>query len=86
MIDGLTKIRPVSQHGKKMDQRREVLNEAEQYFKVKRGTLHRGESVILIDDVRTSGYTASACAKILKAAGVGKVYLLVLGRDVGYEL
>ena len=86
MIEVLTKIKPVSQHGRTRDQRKEVLNNAEQYFEVKNNSLGTGDSVILIDDVRTSGYTASACAKVLKAAGAGNVYLLVLGRDVGNGL
>ena len=85
-IRALIKLKPYTQHGKNRAGRKLVLDEAEQYFKVAMRELHRGDNIILVDDVRTSGYTASACAKVLKAANMGKVYLLVLGRDVGHEL
>ncbi len=37
----------------------------------------KGETVILVDDVMTTGFTLSEAAKILKKAGVRKVYCLV---------
>ena len=42
------------------------------------GPAGRYRSVIVIDDIYTTGSTASACAKALKAAGVRKVYNAVL--------
>ena len=36
------------------------------------------EQVVLLDDVITTGSTVTACAEVLKAAGVGKVYALSL--------
>ena len=36
------------------------------------------ERVILVDDIYTTGSTAEACARALKAAGAKKVYVLAL--------
>ena len=41
----------------------------------------KGESVILIDDVVTTGSTMSACAAALKSAGAGSVWGLALARQ-----
>ena len=49
-------------------------------FEVKRPNLIKGEKILLVDDVFTSGATASACAKVLKKAGAEKVYVLTLAR------
>ncbi len=42
------------------------------------GPVRKYRSVILIDDIYTTGSTAGACAKQLKAAGIQKVYSAVL--------
>jgi ComF family protein len=42
----------------------------------------RGRRIILVDDVFTSGATASACAKALKRAGAGSVEVLCWARVV----
>ena len=41
------------------------------------------ESVILVDDIYTTGSTANACTRVLLASGISRVYLLTLaiGRD-----
>jgi predicted amidophosphoribosyltransferase len=41
-----------------------------------------GAPVVLIDDVRTTGATLDACARVLKAAGVGEVRALTAARVV----
>lgn len=42
-----------------------------------------GRSVVLVDDVHTSGATASACARILKKGGAARVTLLCWARVLG---
>ena len=41
---------------------------------------HRGQSIILIDDVLTSGSTASYCAKALMKSGAARVDVFTLAR------
>jgi predicted amidophosphoribosyltransferase len=41
-----------------------------------------GKNIIIIDDVVTTGSTASKCAKLLKEAGAKKINVLVAGRTV----
>jgi ComF family protein len=40
----------------------------------------RGASVLLVDDVRTTGATLEACARVLKAEGVREVFALTAAR------
>lgn len=49
-------------------------------FKVRRKNLIEGKNILLVDDVFTSGATASNCAKTLKKRGAKKVYALTLAR------
>ena len=51
-------------------------------FEISRPKLVNGANVLLIDDVFTSGATASQCAKVLKKAGAKKVSVLTLARAV----
>ena len=44
-----------------------------------RDALH-GETVLLIDDVRTTGTTVAQCRRTLMEAGAGRVYVLTLAR------
>lgn len=49
-------------------------------FSVKNPQKLHGKSVVLIDDVETTGSTLNECAKVLKKAGVSKIYALTLAR------
>lgn len=40
----------------------------------------RGKRIVLVDDVMTTGSTATACARALKAAGAARVVLLTVAR------
>ncbi|HEX6184991.1 MAG TPA: double zinc ribbon domain-containing protein [Pyrinomonadaceae bacterium] len=49
-------------------------------FAVVRPRLVSGERVLLVDDVFTTGATASACARVLLAAGAREVFVLTAAR------
>lgn len=52
----------------------------EQGFALRPGADIKGRSVILVDDVMTTGATAEACAKVLRRAGASRVELLAFAR------
>lgn len=82
VVKAIKKIEPYYQHRKSQEERRQIVTHAEEYFEVADGLVSRGDNIILIDDVRTTGSTGSACAKVIRKAKVGKIYLLVLGITV----
>lgn len=51
-------------------------------FQVLRPKLIDGKNILLVDDVLTSGATASACAKVLKKSGALRVNVFTVGRAV----
>jgi predicted amidophosphoribosyltransferase len=67
----------VPQTGLSLAARRENVQGA---FAVARPGRIRGRTVVLIDDVMTTGATLSACALSLKRAGAGRVLALTLAR------
>jgi ComF family protein len=67
----------VSQAGLTSAKRRANVSGA---FRAKRRSPLDGRSVLLIDDVMTTGATAASCARALKRAGARQVTLLTLAR------
>ena len=51
-------------------------------FEVKRAEFIKNQTILLVDDVYTSGATVSSCAEVLKKAGASKVYVLTIARAV----
>lgn len=51
-------------------------------FEVKRPKMIDGQHILLVDDILTSGATASYCAKALKKNGAASVNVLTLARAV----
>ena len=51
-------------------------------FSVKRPELLKSKNLLLIDDILTTGQTASECARILKEAGASSVTVLAMARGV----
>lgn len=77
----LARVSHSERHRAGMDRRarRESIRAA---FAVTRPRLVRGESILLIDDVFTTGATASACARALLDAGARSVFVLTAARTV----
>ncbi len=79
-IDNIFRIRQTpKQRGLDYFQRKSNIEEA---FKVKDCLSISGKSLLLVDDVWTTGSTLSEVSRILKNSGVFKVYLLTLARKV----
>lgn len=75
-IDILVRNRATQQQvGLKADARRKNVRKA---FEVpfEKLALISGKTILLIDDVRTTGATLSACSEVLKKAGAARVYVL----------
>lgn len=65
--------------GMSLAQRRKTVAGA---FRVRGGTELRGRTVVLVDDVLTTGSTAESCAKALKKAGAARVELVSWARVI----
>jgi ComF family protein len=78
--DVLQRTRPtVSQIGLTRPQRRENIRGA---FRVAHPTKLSGRDILLVDDVMTTGTTASECARILRKAGAQRVWVATVARTL----
>ena len=68
-----------SQTGLTRHQRRENIRGA---FAVVRPSEIAGGNILLIDDVFTTGTTASECARVLRRAGASKIYVATVARTL----
>jgi len=68
------------QTGLNRDERRKNVRRA---FELKEKKVVKGRSIILVDDVATTGSTLSECARVLKRSGSHRVLCLVLARTSG---
>jgi ComF family protein len=80
-VDALRRVRATPPlKGMGMNQRRRTVAGA---FRVNPSADLRGRTIILVDDVFTTGSTANACARVLKRAGAGRVDLVSWARVIG---
>jgi ComF family protein len=63
----------------KEDERRKNIKGAFAFIGERKAIL--GKTILLVDDVMTTGSTLNECAKVLKRAGAKKVWGLVLAKD-----
>ena len=68
-----------SQIGLNRNRRRQNLRGA---FIVKAPAVIAGRNVILVDDVYTTGATASECARVLRRAGAARIWVVTAGRTL----
>jgi len=79
-LDGLSRIKPTPPlKGMSLLQRRRTVAGA---FKVNPSAELKGRTVVLVDDVLTTGSTANACARALKRAGAARVELVSWARVI----
>ena len=76
---GLERHRPTSQQARSSDAQERQRNVAGAFRG--RPKLVEGRSVLLIDDVTTTGATLTACTEALKEAGAGTVWAFAYGRE-----
>ncbi len=78
MLDLLIKTKPsLSQVGLKRHERMQNLKNT---FLVTESALVKGKTIILVDDVMTTGATANECAATLKKVGAKRVKVVTLAR------
>lgn len=82
-MDEFSLVRKVhtQKHRAAMDKKKREIT-VRKAFEVKRPKMVEGQHILLVDDVLTSGATASFCARALKKNGAASVNVLTLARAV----
>lgn len=75
----LVRTRHTIMHRAAMDRKARAMT-VEKAFEVLRPNFIEGRRILLVDDVFTTGATASSCARELKRSGADRVYVLTLAR------
>lgn len=82
LVDALRRVRPTPPQGH-MDAKERYRNVRKAFaVEPKRLPDVKGKTLILMDDVYTTGATVNECTKVLKKAGASKVHILTLARVV----
>jgi ComF family protein len=81
--DALERIRHFGLHRAGMDRKARDMS-VKKAFSVSRKRLVDGEKIVLVDDVFTTGSTASACADVLKRSGALDVSVFTFARTPYY--
>lgn len=77
--DALVRRKPGGQAGLSATEREKRVRGA---FRVRRPALVKGRSVLLVDDVITTGATVEVCARALRRGGAERVHVVALARVV----
>ena len=77
-VNALKRIKKTTKQSSqsKLDRQKNLLNA----FRVKNGANIKNSSVLLVDDVYTTGSTADECSKALLYFGVKKVFVITIAR------
>ncbi len=79
VINNLVRTIHTPMHRAAMDRKAREMS-VRNAFEVKHPKLVRNEKILLVDDIFTSGATASNCAKVLKKNGAAEVRVITLAR------